>query len=178
VNELRIIKIEVAGPVSELQELRSQIQELQQQASSVATPPTDAVSIRSQVSQITTGTNVMGGRNEQAHNRDVRRTAAVLTTRHEFVQPIPSPGRIHRLIQQQTMSATQMPTHAASVATLLFSIPPFEQPTSMPTTPVSNQSRTSLLSRGPRLTTILTLGRLSFWYSMSLCTMVIAWIIR
>ena len=70
------------GTRSELQELRSQIQELQQQTGSVATPPADTVSVRSQVSQITTGTNVMGGRNEQANNRDVRRAAAVLTTRH------------------------------------------------------------------------------------------------
>ncbi|KAI2507357.1 hypothetical protein MHU86_7077 [Fragilaria crotonensis] len=51
---------------SEIQELRSQIQELQQQTGSTAQPPTDTVSVRSQVSQITTGTNIMGGRNEQA----------------------------------------------------------------------------------------------------------------
>ncbi len=68
---------------SELQELRSQIQELQQATGSVVLPPTDTVSMRSQVSQITTGTNVMGGRNEQANKRDARRLAAVLTgTRH------------------------------------------------------------------------------------------------
>jgi hypothetical protein len=67
------------------QELRAQIQELQQQSgSSVAvTPPTNIVSIRSQASQISTGTIIMGGRNEQANNRDARRTAAAaLTKRH------------------------------------------------------------------------------------------------
>ena len=69
------------GSCSEIQELQSQIQELQQ-ASSVAMPPADTVSVRSQISQITTGTNVMGGRNEQANSRDARRVAAVLTTHH------------------------------------------------------------------------------------------------
>jgi hypothetical protein len=46
----------------DIQELRAQIQELQQQSgSSVAvTPPADTVSIRSQVSQISTGTSIMG----------------------------------------------------------------------------------------------------------------------
>ncbi|KAI2502013.1 Reverse transcriptase (RNA-dependent DNA polymerase) [Fragilaria crotonensis] len=71
-----------SGSRSEIQELRSQIQELQQQTGSTAQPPTDTVSVRSQVSQITTGTSIMGGRNEQASNRDARRTAAVHTTRH------------------------------------------------------------------------------------------------
>ena len=72
------------GGSREIQELRSQIQALQQQANggSVGSPPTDAGSVRSQISQITTGTNVMGGRNEQAANREARRAAAVVTTRH------------------------------------------------------------------------------------------------
>jgi hypothetical protein len=68
---------------SEIQELRSQIQELQQASGSTAASlPADTISVRSQVSQMTTGTNIMGGRNEQASNRDARRTAAVVTKRH------------------------------------------------------------------------------------------------
>jgi len=66
---------------SEIQELRSQILELQQATGSVAAP-TDTISVRSQVSQVTTGTSIMGGRNEQASHRDARRTAAVRTKRH------------------------------------------------------------------------------------------------
>ena len=66
----------------EIQELRSQIQELQQSNSSTSAPPTDTVSVRSQVSQITANNSIMGGRNEQANNRDARRTAAVVTKRH------------------------------------------------------------------------------------------------
>jgi hypothetical protein len=70
------------GNRSEIQELRSQIQELQSQAGSTATqPPTDSVSVRSQVSQITTGTNIMGGRNEQTEQRNARRIAVVRTER-------------------------------------------------------------------------------------------------
>ena len=70
------------GSRSEIQELRSQIQELQSQAgSAVSQPPTDSVSVRSQVSQITTGTNIMGGRNEQADHRNTRRAAVVRTER-------------------------------------------------------------------------------------------------
>jgi hypothetical protein len=69
------------GGRSEIQELCSQIQELRQATGPVA-PPADSVSVRSQVSQMSTGTNIMGGRNEQASNRDARRAAAVLTKRH------------------------------------------------------------------------------------------------
>ena len=70
---------------SEIQELRSQIQELQSSVNGTnGSPPTDAVSmsIRSQVSQITIGQSIMVGRNEQANNRNARRTAAVVTKRH------------------------------------------------------------------------------------------------
>lgn len=72
---------------SEIQELRSQIQELQNAGSASGTvasnhPPTDTVSIRSQVSQLTTGQSIMGGRNEQTQQRNARRTAAVTTQRH------------------------------------------------------------------------------------------------
>ena len=70
------------GARSEIQELRTQIQELQSQAGSTTQPTTDSVSVRSQVSQITTGTNIMGGRNEQAEQRNVRRAAEVRTKRH------------------------------------------------------------------------------------------------
>ena len=65
---------------SEIQELRSQIQELQSVAST-QNPPTDTVSVsnRSHVSQITTNNSIMGGRNEQANHR---RAAAVVTKRH------------------------------------------------------------------------------------------------
>jgi hypothetical protein len=73
---------------SEIQELRSQIQELQQTAGSstsgtvASNPPTDTVSVRSQVSQLSTGQSIMGGRNEQAQQRNARRTAAVTTQRN------------------------------------------------------------------------------------------------
>ena len=70
------------GSRSEIQELRTQIQELQSQAGSSAHPSTDSVSVRSQVSQITTGTSIMGGRNEQTEHRNARRAAAVRTQRH------------------------------------------------------------------------------------------------
>ncbi|KAI2502911.1 hypothetical protein MHU86_11580 [Fragilaria crotonensis] len=67
----------------EIQELRSQIQELQQNSGATnAAPPTDTVLVRSQVSQITANNSIMGGRNEQASNRDTRRAAAVFTKRH------------------------------------------------------------------------------------------------
>ena len=70
------------GSRSEIQELRSQIQELQQQSTgSVSQPPADSISVRSQVSQMTSGTSIMGGRNEQANNRDARRAAAVSSKR-------------------------------------------------------------------------------------------------
>jgi hypothetical protein len=62
---------------NEIEELCTQIQELHQQSPSGSTaPPTDSVSVRSQVSQMTTSNSIMGGRNEQAHNRDARRAAA------------------------------------------------------------------------------------------------------
>ena len=69
------------GNRSEMQELRTQIQELQQK-NSIAAPPTDTVSVRSQVSQISTSNSIMGGRNEQASSREARRAAAVVTKRH------------------------------------------------------------------------------------------------
>jgi hypothetical protein len=66
---------------------RAELQELRTQASVVPVQvslPVDAASVsqRSQVSQVTTGVSVMGGRNEQAQNRQNRRIAAVTTTRH------------------------------------------------------------------------------------------------
>ena len=66
---------------------RAELQELRTQASDVPVQvllPVDnaSVSQRSQVSQVTTGVSVMGGRNEQAQNRQNRRIAAVTTTRH------------------------------------------------------------------------------------------------
>ena len=68
---------------SEIQELRSQIHKLQSANSASNTfaskPSADAVSVRSQVSQLTTGQSIMGGRNEQAQQRNARRTAAVTT---------------------------------------------------------------------------------------------------
>ena len=69
---------------SEIQELRSQIQELQGSVAGRSTPPTDTVSVsnRSQVSQMTTNHSIMGGRNEQASNRQARRAAAVVTKQH------------------------------------------------------------------------------------------------
>ena len=67
----------------EIQELRAQIQELQRQSGdSTVTPPTDTVSVRSQVSQITAHNSIMGGRNEQASNLEKRRAAAVASKRH------------------------------------------------------------------------------------------------
>jgi hypothetical protein len=60
------------------QELRSQIQELRQATGTgISTDDT-----RSQISQVTISTNIMGGRNEQANIRDARRAAAVFTTHH------------------------------------------------------------------------------------------------
>ena len=70
------------GARSEIQELRTQIQELQSQAGSSLHPSTDSASVRSQVSQITAGTSIMGGRNEQAEQRNARCAAAVRTRRH------------------------------------------------------------------------------------------------
>ena len=71
---------------SEIQELRSQIQELGGTVSTTtaATPPdTVSMSQRSQVSQIiATNNSIMGGRNEQAHNRQIQRAGAVITHRH------------------------------------------------------------------------------------------------
>ncbi|KAI2505807.1 Reverse transcriptase (RNA-dependent DNA polymerase) [Fragilaria crotonensis] len=64
---------------NELQELRTQASDVPMQVSL----PTDSVSVsqRTQVSQVTTGQSVMGGRNEQAQNRQNRRIAAVTTCR-------------------------------------------------------------------------------------------------
>jgi Reverse transcriptase (RNA-dependent DNA polymerase) len=80
------------GARSEIQELRTQIQELQQQASVSSVAPADTVTVRSHVSQLSSGTNIMGGRNEQANNRDARRAAAVITQRH--VRTTQSKGRV------------------------------------------------------------------------------------
>ena len=67
---------------SEIQELRSQIKELRGSVSNNS-PPTDSVSVsnRFQVSQMTTNNSIMGGRNEHASNRQVRRAAAFVTKR-------------------------------------------------------------------------------------------------
>jgi hypothetical protein len=64
---------------NELQELRTQASDVPMQVSL----PADSVSVsqRTQVSQVTTGQSVMGGRNEQAQNRQNRRIAAVTTCR-------------------------------------------------------------------------------------------------
>jgi uncharacterized protein YlxW (UPF0749 family) len=62
---------------NEIQELRSQIQALQTSVTIGDSVQTDNASIsqRSQISQLTTASNsIMGGRNEQAHNRQLRRT--------------------------------------------------------------------------------------------------------
>ena len=79
---------------SELQELRTQVQELGGSAATTNNPPTDTVSVsqRSQVSQMTTTNNsIMGWRNEQAHNRQTRRAGAVISQRHvRSSAPIPS----------------------------------------------------------------------------------------
>jgi hypothetical protein len=69
---------------SEVQELRSQIN-VQNTDATTANSPLDHIcaSQRSQVSQMTSGpSSVMGGRNEQAQNRQNRRIAAVTTQRH------------------------------------------------------------------------------------------------
>ena len=71
---------------TEIQELRAQIQELGGTVSTTRalTPPdTVSVSQRSLVSQITaTNNSIMGWRNEQAHNGQVRREGAVTTHCH------------------------------------------------------------------------------------------------
>ena len=70
---------------AEIQELRSHIQG-QSGASDIssANPPADmSVSNRTQVSQISTGTSIMGGRNEQANSRQqARQVGVVITQRH------------------------------------------------------------------------------------------------
>lgn len=71
---------------AEIQELRSQVQELGHTVATQSTPPTDTISVSqsSQVSQLTTTNNsIMGGRNEQTQNRQARRAGAV-TTRHHI----------------------------------------------------------------------------------------------
>ena len=86
---------------------RNEVQELRTQLNDNATVsplqrPVDEVSLsaRTQVSQVTTGQHsVMGGRNEQAQNRQNRRIAAVVSTRHvrstthiarTYLDPIPN----------------------------------------------------------------------------------------
>ena len=65
---------------TEIKELKSQISG---QSPSLAPPPDNvSVSQHSQVSQMTTGQSVMGGRNEQAQNQQNRRISAVTTQRH------------------------------------------------------------------------------------------------
>ncbi|KAI2500086.1 Reverse transcriptase (RNA-dependent DNA polymerase) [Fragilaria crotonensis] len=70
---------------NEIQELRTHLTD-SVQAPDVATQPvpldTITVSQRNQMSQLTTDHSVMGGRNEQARNRQNRRIAAVITKRH------------------------------------------------------------------------------------------------
>jgi hypothetical protein len=46
--------------------------------------PTDTVTVRSPMSQLYTGTNIMGGRNKQANTRDAHRAAAVITQRSNY----------------------------------------------------------------------------------------------
>lgn len=63
---------------NDIAELRSQIQELISVSSNRS--PTDSVSV-SGISQVTTGNSIMGGRNEQAANRQSRQVRAVVTKR-------------------------------------------------------------------------------------------------
>ncbi|KAI2511631.1 hypothetical protein MHU86_2697 [Fragilaria crotonensis] len=100
---------------TEIQELRSQIQELQS-VTGTQQPPTDTVSVsnRSHVSQMTTNHSIMGGRNEQANNR---RAAAVVTKRHVKAsiaastseRPWSDPPQKTRML---TMNSTPMQTPA------------------------------------------------------------------
>ncbi len=146
-------------------------QELQQ-ARSAASPPTDTVSMRLQVSQDSwadiRNKPTTGMPNESLPSSIVDAS---------FVRQIPSIGRIHRQTPQRRTSATLMQTHAASVAILLFSIRRFERPTSTPMTRASSPSRTFPLFQVSQLMTILTLARRSYLSSTSPCTLVIAWII-
>ena len=66
------------GSRSEIQELCTQIQELQQ-LNLIVAPPADTVVV---CSQIPTSNSIMGERNEQANNREACRTATVVTKRH------------------------------------------------------------------------------------------------
>jgi hypothetical protein len=64
---------------------RAEVQELcSQVTTSQVSPHVDSVSVSqsSHVSQVTTGQSVMGGRNEQAQNRQNRRIAAVTSCKH------------------------------------------------------------------------------------------------
>ena len=64
---------------AEIKELRAEISD---QETSNSPPDNVSVSQRSQVSQMTSSQSVMGGRNEQAQNRQNRRIAPVNTKRH------------------------------------------------------------------------------------------------
>ena len=68
-------------------EIQEQLTQIQNQGgtfvSQTDTPPTDvSVTQRSQVSQLTTGNSIMGGRNEQANNYQLRLAGAMMTKRH------------------------------------------------------------------------------------------------
>ncbi len=107
---------------AEIQELRSQVQELGGTVVTHNSPPTDTVSVlqRSQVSQRTTNNStsnnsIMGGRNEQAHNRQIRRAGAVTTQCHL----VSHHGAIRPRIQLPTTNAIRMLTLAVLAKTSL-----------------------------------------------------------
>jgi len=70
---------------TQLQELRTQIQALSQTNIGII-PPSVTADTQTQVSQVTQGTTMMGGRNEQANRRQQQRDIRALTTTSRRIQ--------------------------------------------------------------------------------------------
>jgi hypothetical protein len=100
----------------EIQELRSQVQELDRTVVSQNFPPTDSISVpqRSQVCQMsTTNNSIIGERNDQAHNPPVRRAGAItLRCRVQSTTLIPFWNALPASRQPRTNGIVQMPKHA------------------------------------------------------------------
>ena len=137
---------------AEIQELRSQVQELGHTVATQSTPPTDTISVSqsSQVSQLTTTNNsIMGERNEQTQNRQARRAGAV-TTRHH-IQSSTTVNRSWIDPPENTCADNECDTNADTCCLgniLLFWLLDFAQLTSMPTSHPYNRSRTYQLYLG------------------------------
>ncbi|KAI2492530.1 hypothetical protein MHU86_22012 [Fragilaria crotonensis] len=154
---------------------RAEVQELRTQATPLqVSPPVDSVSVsqRSQVSQITTGQSVMGGRNEQAHIRQDRRIAAVTSYRH-----VASSTHLIRSAFDDppvnTAAHNECDSNADTccLGKILLSFKPLIVLRMYTRTiPRSSHSRMSRSSLAQLPMMILRLAKLSFWCSMSPCT--------